>query len=145
MPARFTGFPLLLAAVTVCVLTLHYSRAEDASDREDDSEATVYELRTYTTHDGRLPELHRRFRDHTMKIFARVGMKNVIYWTPTDRDNTLVYVLAHKSRKAADESWNAFRNDPEWKEVFAESRKNGPLVAKVEREFLTTTDYSPMK
>ncbi len=56
----------------------------------------VYELRTYTAPDGKLGELHTRFRDHTLRIFQRLGMTNVIYLSPMDaplKDNTLVYLL----------------------------------------------------
>lgn len=103
----------------------------------------LYELRTYTTNEGKLPELHARFRDHTMRIFKKHGMTNVLYTTPQDGENTLVYLIAHKDRKAADTSWAAFRNDPEWKKAYAASTANGKLVTKVERRFLTPTDYSP--
>ena len=51
----------------------------------------------------------------------------------------------HKSLKAADQSWDGFRNDPQWKKVFAESRKNGPIVKSVSKQFLSPTDYSPIK
>ena len=34
----------------------------------------VFELRTYTTAEGKLPNLEARFRDHTMGIFERHGM-----------------------------------------------------------------------
>lgn len=105
----------------------------------------LYELRTYTTLEGRLPALHRRFADHTMKLFEKHGMKNVIYWVPADRDNTLVYVVAHKSREAADASWKAFISDPEWHAARDASEKDGKIVAKVERQYLLATDYSPMK
>ena len=44
----------------------------------------VYELRTYTVLPGRLPALHKRFADHTMKLFEKHGMKNEMYWTLTD-------------------------------------------------------------
>src|SRR5713101_9725690 len=44
----------------------------------------VYELRVYHCFDGKLPDLHRRFREHTMKIFEKHGMKNIAYWTPMD-------------------------------------------------------------
>src|SRR5690348_7340839 len=53
----------------------------------------LYELRTYTTTDGGLPKLHQRFKDHTMKLFEKHGMKNVIYFTPADKPNTLIYLL----------------------------------------------------
>lgn len=115
------------------------------ADDKKESEPLVYELRTYTTDEGRLPALHKRFSEHTMQLFEKHGMKNIIYWVPDEKDNTLVYVIAHKSLKAADASWDAFRNDPEWKKVFAASRADGKIVTKVERQFLTATEYSPMK
>jgi hypothetical protein len=108
----------------------------------------VFELRTYTSPPGQLPALHRRFREHTMEIFARHGMTNVGYWTPQDsarRENTLVYLLAYPSREAARASWAAFGQDPEWKRVQAASEANGPIVSRVESVFLEPTDFSPMK
>ncbi|MGE0463557.1 MAG: NIPSNAP family protein [Vicinamibacterales bacterium] len=108
----------------------------------------VYELRTYTAPDGKLADLHRRFRDHTLRIFQKHGMTNVIYLAPMDApasQNTLVYLLSHQSREAAKASWDAFRNDPEWKKVASESQVNGPIVSKVDSVFLQATDYSPMK
>lgn len=110
--------------------------------------AKVYELRTYTAPEGRLADLHARFRDHTLRIFEKHGMTNVVYLAPIDaplKDTTLVYLLAHQSREAATASWDAFRNDPEWKKVASESQVNGPIVSKVESVFLQATDYSPLK
>jgi len=110
--------------------------------------ARVFEMRTYTAPDGKLGELHKRFRDHTMRIFQKHGMTNIGYWTPQDQpqsQNTLVYLLAYPSREAAKKSWDAFRNDPEWKKVASESQVNGPIVSKVESIFLDPTDYSPIK
>lgn len=109
-----------------------------------DSAETIFELRIYTTVPGRLPVLHQRFRDHTMKLFEKHGMENVIYWVPPDKENTLIYLLRHKSRTDADRSWTAFRNDPEWQKARMESEKDGPIVEKVERIWLKTTDYSPL-
>ena len=108
----------------------------------------VFELRTYTAPDGKLGELHARFRNHTLRIFEKHGMTNVVYMSPMDApaaDNQLVYLLAHKSRDAAKASWAAFANDPEWKKVSSESQVNGRIVAKVDSVFLTATDYSPLK
>jgi hypothetical protein len=108
----------------------------------------VFELRTYTTLEGKLPDLNKRFRDHTMEIFKRHGMTNVAYFTPQDKplsENTLVYLLAHDSREAAKKSWDDFRNDPEWKKVSAASEENGKIVDHVVSQFLVPTDYSPMK
>ena len=71
----------------------------------------VFELRTYYAAPGKLDALHRRFREHTLALFAKHGMELVAFFSPTDepdRDNALVYVLAHKSRAAAQASWKAF-------------------------------------
>jgi hypothetical protein len=108
----------------------------------------VFELRTYTTHEGKLDALNARFRNHTVKLFEKHGMTNVVYLTPLDTpqsQNTLVYLLAHKSREAAKASFDAFRNDPDWQKARKESEAGGPIVVKVDSVFLTPTDYSPMK
>ena len=104
-----------------------------------------FEMRTYITHDGKLPLLHKRFRDHTNKLFVKHGMKLVGYWTPTDEDNKLVYILAYPNKEARDKSWKAFINDPDWKKAFKASRVDGPIVKKVISQYLHPTDYSPIK
>ena len=116
----------------------------------DKPAALVYELRTYTTEEGRLPALHARFKDHTIKLFEKHGMKNVLYFTPVDSDgksvdNKLVYLLAHKSQAAAKASFDAFRQDPEWIAARDASEKDGKIVAKLESQFLNLTEYSPGK
>ena len=108
----------------------------------------VYELRTYTAPEGKLEELHARFRNHTMRIFQKHGMQNIVYFRPQDAplsQNTLVYLIAHSSREAAKASWAAFQKDPEWQKVASESQVNGKIVASVQSMFLDPTDYSPMK
>jgi len=110
--------------------------------------ARVFELRTYTAPDGKLEELHKRFRDHTMRIFKNHNMTSVAYFRPQDAplsQNTLIYLISHPSREAAKANWAAFQQDPEWQKVASESQKNGKIVAKVESVFLDPTDYSPMK
>ena len=110
--------------------------------------ARVFELRTYTTHDGKLDALHGRFRTHTMKFFEKHGMKNIGYWVPQDPErsqNTLIYLLSHDSRDAAKASWAAFNKDPEWQKAKTESEAQGRIVSKVESVFLSPTDYSQMK
>ncbi len=110
--------------------------------------ARVFEIRTYTTNPGKLDALNARFRDHTTRIFKKHGMQNVGYWVPQDEpahSNTLVYVIAHKSRDDAKKSWDAFRADPEWQKVQKESEADGKIVSKVEFVFADPTDYSPLK
>jgi hypothetical protein len=108
----------------------------------------VFELRTYTAPDGKLPDLQARFRNHTLRIFERHGMTNIGYWIPQDdplRQNTIVYLLAHRSREAAKESWAAFGADPEWRTVAAESQLNGRIVQGVVSVFLDPADFSPLR
>ena len=133
---------IVMALLAVLVLVSVAPMA--AADHDNDGR--VFELRTYTTPDGKLPELLARFRDHTNYIFVRHGMKLIGYWTPTDegKDNTLVYILAHDSREAAKKSWDGFREDADWKAAAAASRKNGRLVTKVVSQFLSPTDFSPI-
>ena len=134
----------LLAAVVVAS-----QFADSTPNRAAETEETrIFELRTYTTTPGKLPALHARFRDHTLKLFEKHGMKNVGYWTPTDpelKDNTLVYIVSHASKDAAQNSWKNFISDPEWKAAYAESIKDGKLVKKVESVYMTPTYFSPMK
>ena len=103
----------------------------------------AYELRIYTAAPGKLDAVVTRFRDHTCKLFEKHGMTNVGYWTAEKDDGKLYYMLAHASRSAANESWRAFMADPEWKAVAKQTEANGRIVSKVERRYLTATDYSP--
>jgi hypothetical protein len=109
----------------------------------------VFELRTYTTNPGKLPNLQARFRDHTMRIFEQHGMANVGYWTPQDAPssaNTLIYIISHPSREAAANNWKEFGADPEWQEVARESQVDGQILAKrPDSVFMDATDFSPMK
>lgn len=107
----------------------------------------LFEMRTYTTHAGKLSHLHDRFRNHTNHLFVKHGMSLIAYWTPVDQKDTLVYVLAYPDRAARDKSWDGFINDPEWKRVFAESHKTagGPIVKDVVELFMKPTDYSPIR
>ncbi len=105
--------------------------------------ADVYELRTYTTNAGKLDNLNARFRDHTVALFEKHGIQSIGYWVPVAKENTLVYVIKHKSRDAAKASWQAFIADPAWKKVARESQLDGQILAKApESVYMETTDYS---
>ena len=110
------------------------------------SSTVVYELRIYHTFEGKLDDLLTRFREHTMKLFEKHGIKNIAYWTPTDdplKGKTLVYIISHPSREAATANWKAFQDDPEWQAVRNSSEANGKIVEKVDSTFMTMTDFSP--
>lgn len=128
-------------AATACALIAIRSSHAQASGR-------VYELRTYTCNEGKLPDLQKRFREHTMTLFEKHGMKNIGYWVPEDpprSQNTLIYILAHPSREAAKKNWAEFNNDPEWVKVRTASEASGKIVNHVESVFMDPTHFSPMK
>jgi hypothetical protein len=107
--------------------------------------AKVYEMRTYVVPEDKIDALHTRFRDHTLRMFQKHGMTNVIYLKPQDPEKaktTIVYLIAHASREAAKQSWSAFGKDPEWQKIAADS---GVGRVQVVSEFFDPTDYSPLK
>jgi NIPSNAP protein len=121
---------------------------------EKSKEDRIFELRTYTATKGNLGDLNDRFKNHTMKLFEKHGMTNIVYWNglkgDVGDDTVLIYLLAHKSVEAAKKSFDAFRQDPEWIAVrkASEEKAGGSLTeAKggVVSEFLKPTAYSPLK
>jgi hypothetical protein len=131
---------LFFAAAMAAAITIPPALAQE--------HGRVFELRTYTCNEGKLPDLLARFRNHTMAIFEKHGMTNIAYWVPEDApasQNTLIYVIAHASREAAKKNWEEFGKDPEWQKVQKESEANGKIVSKVESVFMDPTDFSPMK
>jgi|ERR1700722_862000 uncharacterized protein (DUF1330 family) len=141
----------LLAAVCFATLSTMSSASAQTPEQAPSpslvSDSTVYELRTYHAYPGKLEDLHKRFREHTLTIFARHGMKVVDFWGPTDKDkgseNTLIYILEFPSREAATKAWKEFGADPEWQTVSKASEANGKLVEKVDSVFMKRTDYAP--
>jgi hypothetical protein len=107
--------------------------------------AQVYELRTYTTMAGKLDNLHNRFRDHTVALFAKHSMKSLGYWQPLAAEkNTLIYVLEHDSEAAAKQSWKAFLADPGWQKVSIVSQLDGRILARAPQSvFMQAAAFSP--
>jgi hypothetical protein len=134
----------LSAMVLLAIGTIGFSAGISVGQGQN---KRVYELRTYTTLPGRLPALNKRFAEHTLQLFEKHGMKSEIYWVPTDeplKDNTLIYVISHESREAADKNWKEFRADPDWIKVREDSEADGKILAKPsESVFMTATVYSP--
>jgi hypothetical protein len=135
----------LLAVFALCAVM-----AASSSQPVPAADGRVFELRTYhTATPTKLEALHTRFRNHSIKLLEKHGMTLIGFWVPTDaekgRDNTLVYLVAHKSREAAKASWAAFGSDPEWVAVKAESEREGVLAERVESVFMSPTDYSRLK
>lgn len=118
--------------------------------------ARVFEMRTYTTPEGKLDALHARFRDHTMKLFSKHGMSHLAYWVPVDANKgagtKLIYILSHASKEAGLASFTAFRADPDWIKAKAASEEanGGPLTIQPQAEgvksvYMKATDFSPIQ
>ena len=104
----------------------------------------IYELRIYTATPGRLPDILARFRDHTLKIWERYGIRQAGFWTTLvgPNSNRLTYLLAWESLAEREAKWNAFIVDPEWLAVRAATEKDGPIVASIANSFLEPTPFS---
>lgn len=113
----------------------------------------TFEMRTYTATSGNLSRLLDRFRQHTLGLFSKHGMRHFAYFTPLPgqpgAEDTLIYFLYHASPEAHAASFAAFGGDPDWIKVKSESESagGGSLTTKdgVKSELLSATDYSPVK
>jgi hypothetical protein len=106
------------------------------------ADEVVYELRTYHAYPEKYDELLARFRNHTLRIFEKHGMKNVAYWEAADAP-LLIYVLEHRNRDAAKLSWANMSTDPEWVAIKTSTEANGKLFEKIDSTFMTRADFSP--
>ena len=104
----------------------------------------VQELRVYDAMPGKLPALHDRFSNHTIRLFERHGIENVAYWTEdVGTSNRLVYMLGYPSLGDREKSWASFQADPEWQKARVASEIDGPLVRVSHHSILRPTPYSP--
>lgn len=146
--ASTTDGKLVKKIDSVLMKATDYSPAIKAAKADD---SRLFELRTYTTREGRLDALNSRFRDHTAALFKKHKLSQFAYWTPMEekdgRDTKLIYVLAHKDEESRDAGFSAFGKDPAWQEARKASEADGPILVKkgVKREYMTPTDYSPTK
>ena len=142
-----TGRPMTRRLATLVTTALLLAALAGATAAVAADGQRIFELRTYFAAPGKMDALNARFREHTIELFKKQGMEVIGFWQPTNEEgaNTLIYLMAYPSQEKRDAMWKAFMDDPEWKKVYAESQKDGPLVTKVESKMLGPTDYSPMK
>lgn len=113
----------------------------------------IFEMRTYTSSPGNLARLLDRFRQHTLTLFSKHGMKHFAYFTPLPgqpgAEDTLIYFLYHDSPESRQASFAAFVADLNWIKVKSESETaaGGSLTIPdgVKYELLKATDFSPVK
>lgn len=137
MLSRRSSLVLTAAMLVTMISSTTTARAAEPDKR-------VYEMRVYYAAEGKLDALNKRFRDHTVKLFAKHGITNIGYFEPIENpERKLIYFLAYPSREARESSWKAFQADTDWQKAKTASEVDGKLVAKVETLFLQATDYSP--
>ena len=145
---RFLGAVVLILAAFVCGAWFGRDGGSAPALAAEPAAGQLYELRVYTAAPGKMGAMHARFRDHTLRLFEKHGIKNVAYWTGVDEGqrDKLYYVVAYPDREAREKRLvNGIAKDPEFLKAVAESEKNGKLTAAVESVLLTPTDYSPMR
>ena len=107
----------------------------------------IYELRIYRAMPGRMPALLKRFETKTTKIWERMGIRQVGFWTtiigPSHLE--LTYMLAWESLEERQRKWALFQADPEWLKAWAESEKDGVIVGNVASSFLNPTKFSALQ
>lgn len=135
-----------IALVSCAAGSLITARLTQVSQVRADSNR-IFELRVYHAVPGKLQVLESRFRDTTSKLLAKHDLKVVGYWVPEDAppwDNSFVFMLAHDSREAAKNNWDAMRADLEFQEV-VKSEQADKTVEKVDVTYMRPTDFSPIK
>lgn len=107
----------------------------------------IYELRIYTVVPNRMPNLLKRFREHTLPLWEKHGIRPVGFFTTIvgPSNNRLTYLLAWESMAERDQKYEAFMADPVWIAAKAASEADGPINANIENQFLLPTDFSKMQ
>jgi hypothetical protein len=107
----------------------------------------IYELRIYRCVPGRLPALISRFRNHTLRLWEKHGIRQAGFWTTLvgESSQQLTYMLAWDSLAEREKRWDSFRADPEWLAIVAETEKDGQIVENISNELLAPTDFSAVR
>ena len=107
----------------------------------------IYEMRVYRCVPGRLPDLMKRFENHTLKIWEKHGIRQAGFFTTVIGQSAqeLTYFLAWDSLAEREQKWGAFQADPTWISTRAETEKNGQIVENIASQLLTPTAFSSVK
>ena len=107
----------------------------------------LFELRVYESPSERAHAAKvRMFAElGEIDIFRRVGLRPVFFARGLvgPRMPSLVYLLVHDNMAAREKSWDAFRNDPEWKKLAATpGYSDAEIVSNITTIFLRPSGYS---
>ncbi len=104
----------------------------------------IYEYRTYIATAGRMPDVNKRFREHTMAMFKKHNFRVVGFFEPAVGDTSeLHYILEWDDMGHMERAWTGFRKDPEWIEIRRQTEANGAIVEAVKNQVWRLSDYSP--
>jgi hypothetical protein len=107
----------------------------------------LFELRTYESPSEKAHRAKVRMFEELgeIDIFRRVGLTPVFFsrMVAGPRMPSLVYLLVHENIAGREKSWDAFRNDPEWKKVAATpGYSDAEIVSNITTVYLRPTAYS---
>src|ERR1700757_1554980 len=107
----------------------------------------IYELRIYRCVPGRMPALLSRFKNETLRIWEKHGIRQAGFWTTLigKSSQEITYMLAWDSMVERERRWRAFLADPEWATVVTKTEKDGKLVENVSNQLLAPTSFSAVK
>lgn len=109
-------------------------------------DSRCFELRFYTADpavDGKggVNDLHQRFRERQIALLEEHGADMIAHWQRLDNPNTIVWLLAFRTREHRNEVFASFRADPEWVAL----REKYSVPVNRELFFMSATDYSNLK
>ncbi|MEG0835004.1 MAG: NIPSNAP family protein [Christensenellaceae bacterium] len=101
----------------------------------------LYEWRTYTIFDGKMPEAAHRFSVHTFSLFKKHGIQVRGFWEDCMGQNKIYYICEFQNMEERNAAFEAFGKDEEWQRVKAKSEENGKIVQKIESVFMQDVPY----
>ena len=107
----------------------------------------LYELRRYDVAAGKLPALVDRFGSFTVHKWKEYGFRLIGFWTPLmgEKSNQVVYIWGWESYEERTKKNAAWRADPTRAAKWAETEKDGAIVASVQNLILQPTAFSSVK
>jgi hypothetical protein len=99
----------------------------------------IYELRSYTPHEGKAEAMRKRFLDHVVAtFFPRHGVDLVGVLAPVDgNDGRIFYITRFDSEKDRVKAWDLLNGDSDWLSIKKDTEADGPLIADKSLEIIS--------
>jgi hypothetical protein len=106
----------------------------------------IFELRIYESHSetAALKKIEMFNEGGEIALFDRVGMRSVFFGQTLigRRQPNLVYMTVHADMAAREQTWEVFRNSPDWKKLSSDPQFANTVSAAMVTAFLRPTAYS---